>query len=315
MVEPADQEFLRSIFLMEAWETVAALEDGAAAAARGELDEMYVVTHRLKGAASLHGYADVAALASELEDLLGAGPVAAEPLARLLERLKRALDDAAAATPLALASPAPRAAPLQPTPTAVLDDPIRRELAEFFASNADVVAYFLPEATEHLEAMTTALLALERGGGDEDLARLFRSMHTIKGAAYVVGCVRVGELAHRAEDLLVAVREGDTVLSPPILEALFATVDVLKLMLGLAPNPAVSISTVAADLRGRLESLLDAPRTSAAAEPEAAAPAAPAESVVLEPAPAAVAAPSAARPRPGAPGAAGRRPARQSVRV
>ena len=317
MVEPADQEFLRSIFLMEAWETVAALEDGAAAAARGELDEMYVVTHRLKGAASLHGYADVAALASELEDLLGAGPVDAEPLARLLERLKRALD-AAAATPLALASPAPRAAPLQPTPAAVLDDPIRRELAEFFASNADVVAYFLPEATEHLEAMTTALLALERGGGDEDLARLFRSMHTIKGAAYVVGCVRVGELAHRAEDLLVAVREGDTVLSPPILEALFATVDVLKLMLGLAPNPAISISTVTADLRGRLESLLDAPRTSAAAEPEAAAPAAPAapaEAVVLEPAPAAVAAPSAARPRPVVPGAAARRPPRQTFRV
>ena len=56
MVEPADREFLRSIFLMEAWETVAALEDGAGAVARGELDTLYVLTHRLKGAASLHGF-------------------------------------------------------------------------------------------------------------------------------------------------------------------------------------------------------------------------------------------------------------------
>src|SRR5919108_399280 len=109
-----------------------------------------------------------------------------------------------------------------------------------------------------MEAWET-VAALERGGGEEDLARLFRSMHTIKGAAYVVGCVRVGELAHRAEDLLVAVREGEATLSPPALEALFVTVDVLKLMLGLTSNPSASITAVAADVRGRLETLLTAP--------------------------------------------------------
>ena len=82
---------------------------------------------------------------------------------------------------------------------------------------------------------------------------MFRSMHTIKGAAYVVGCVRVGELAHRAEDLLVAVREGDASLSPPALEALFAAVDALKLMLGLTANPDASVTAVAADVHGRLK--------------------------------------------------------------
>lgn len=319
MVEPADQEFLRSIFLMEAWETVAALEDGAGAAARGELDELYVVTHRLKGAASLYGFAAVADLASELEDVLGASPVKPERLSRLLGALKRALDAVATgSTAPAVPAPAPTlpapAAIPDPEPAPVLDDPMRRELAEFFASNADIASYFLPEATEHLEAMTTALLALERGGGDEDLARLFRSMHTIKGAAYVVGCVRVGELAHRAEDLLVAVREGDTMLSPQILDALFVTVDVLKLMLGLTPNPAASITAVAADVRGRLESLLVAPLASTAVEPDVPAPAVPVELVaaVPEPSAPAVAAP-ASRPRPMPPSAAARRS--QTIRV
>ena len=65
MAEPAEQEFLRSIFLMEAWDTVAALDRAAATLGRaGGVDELFVVTHRLKGAASLHGFSKIAALAA-----------------------------------------------------------------------------------------------------------------------------------------------------------------------------------------------------------------------------------------------------------
>jgi chemosensory pili system protein ChpA (sensor histidine kinase/response regulator) len=323
MVEPGDREFLRSIFLMEAWETVAALEDGAEAAARGELEALYVVTHRLKGAASLHGFPAIAAIAAELEALLGTTPFAAVRLETLLADLKRALDS----LPVSETVPWAQVDEVAARPRhengeaadAVLDDPIRRELAEFFAANADVAAYFVPEATEHLEAITTALLALERGGGEEDLARLFRSMHTIKGAAYVVGCVRVGELAHRAEDLLVAVREGDAMLSPPAVEALFVTADVLKLMVGITSNPTASMTTLAADVRGRLEALLAseptpravdiAPAPAASPVPPAAARAdAPAAVPALGPAPAPArrALPSSAAPR---------RAPRQTIRV
>ena len=58
----SDWEFLRGIFLMEAWETVAVLED-----AKGSpVDALQVVTHRLKGAASLHGFPEVADVASDV---------------------------------------------------------------------------------------------------------------------------------------------------------------------------------------------------------------------------------------------------------
>src|SRR5687768_12007362 len=320
MVEPADREFLRSIFLMEAWETVAALEAGVVDAGLGNAEALHVVTHRLKGAASLHGFPAVAAIAAELETLLESTPFDAARLATLLAELKRALDARADGT-----SDAPIVEPAPPVAgeagdgvELVLDDPVRRELAAFFASNADVASYFVPEATEHLEAMTTALLALERGGGDEDLARLFRSMHTIKGAAYVVGCVRVGELAHRAEDLLVAVREGDATLSPPALEALFVTVDVLKLMLGLTSNPAASITAVAADVRGRLEALLIAPSAASAVTDAPAAPAPPVAPIAALPeSPAPTVAPTPpAPPRRALPSsAAARRAPRQTIRV
>jgi chemosensory pili system protein ChpA (sensor histidine kinase/response regulator) len=317
MVEPADRDFLRSIFLMEAWETVAALEDAGGPAAGVRLDALRVVTHRLKGAASLHGFPEVADLASRLEPLLDAGAVDATGLSTLVTELKHLLDAIAVGAAARIAPAPPPDDSLARGLAGVLDDPVRRELAEFFAANTEVAAYFVPEATEHLEAMSAALLALERGGGDEELARLFRSMHTIKGAAYVVGCVRVGELAHRAEDLLVAVREGDALLSPPALDALFAAVDALKLMLGLTPDPDASITTVAAEVRGRLESLLASPAFAAAIEPDPPAPVVPAVPAAI-PTEAPAATPAwapPARSRPPGRGGAARRLPRPTIRV
>src|SRR5438067_9109148 len=110
MAEPADKEFLRSIFLMEAWDTVAALEGASATLARpGGQDALFVVTHRLKGAASLHGFPKVAELAAELEEELAVQPLDTRALATLVGHLKRALDAAAAApapTPASVGVPA-----------------------------------------------------------------------------------------------------------------------------------------------------------------------------------------------------------------
>jgi len=315
MVEPADQEFLRSVFLMEAWETVAALEDGAEAATRGELDALFVITHRLKGAAALHGFPGVAELALELEGLLAVRPFDRDRLGALVATLKEALDAVAVGAPPPVS--ATTIAPVE-IPRAA-DDPTRRELAAFFAASADVASYFVPEAAEHLDTIAAALLALERGGGEDDLARLFRSMHTIKGAAYVVGCVRVGELAHRAEDLLVAVREGEAALTPSAIETLFATADVLKLMLGLAPDPAACITALADDARARLERLLASSSAQAMGEsstpPPVTAAAAPASVSPVTAPPAVPTRPAAAAPGRGSSNSGARRPPRQTIRV
>jgi len=100
MAEPAEQEFLRSIFLMEAWDTVAALEGAAATLARpGGMDELFVVTHRLKGAASLHGFPNISEIAAQVEKALGAHPPDAVGIATLIGPLKRALDAATAGAP------------------------------------------------------------------------------------------------------------------------------------------------------------------------------------------------------------------------
>jgi chemotaxis protein histidine kinase CheA len=89
MVESADQEFLRSIFLMEAWDTLAAIEDGIGRLAAGvepAWDELFLVTHRLKGAAALHGFRQVAGLADAVEGAL-------QPLPQAAPTVRRAVAD------------------------------------------------------------------------------------------------------------------------------------------------------------------------------------------------------------------------------
>ena len=66
------------------------------------------------------------------------------------------------------------------TAAAVLDpvrSPTATALVRFFTDDNEVLEYFLPEAAEHLESMTTALLAVEGGTRDEEtLATVFRSV-------------------------------------------------------------------------------------------------------------------------------------------
>ena len=110
--------------------------------------------------------------------------------------------------------------------------PLTGDLRQFFAEGGEVLEYFLPEAAEHLEAMTTALLAIEAGTRDEDtLATIFRAAHTLKGAAYTVGCAPLGDATHQIEDLLGAVREYRLPITPAVTEAIFAGTAAIKRVL------------------------------------------------------------------------------------
>jgi chemosensory pili system protein ChpA (sensor histidine kinase/response regulator) len=288
MVESGDQEFLRSIFLMEAWDTLIAMEDSVGRLGNGGdepgWDELLIVTHRLKGAASLQGFARVASLAETMEHTLRPLRTAPEAqralvlprvtelltvLKTTLEAIERGAEPSAPVAPVPApvsraeprpAAPPPRVAP----PRAAAGDPLRAELATFFQANDDVLSYFGPEASEHLEAMTTAILMLEHeGASDGGIAALFRAVHTLKGAAYVVGCRPIGELAHELEDLLVTVREGRAALTPAMLDASLASVDCLKRMLDPSGEPELDLTSAVSGARARVATLLAAPASGA----------------------------------------------------
>ncbi len=293
MADRRERELLLGIFLMEAWDTAGALEDGLGlltdpdAPTPRALDPLVVFAHRLKGSAALHGFPGVSDLAAATERLLERIPTStSEDRARaaafvegVVNLLKEVFDGISAVgvedaarigefksryptffAPAPVVSPAPLA-PVPAVAGAGLAgvSPLAVELARFFSESGEVLEYFLPEATEHLEAMTAALMALEAGARDEEtLATVFRSVHTLKGAAYTVGCAPVGDAAHQIEDILGAVREQRLAMIPAVMEAVFAGTSAIKRVLqsgGVVPDEtARALEGATVDLRALLVS-------------------------------------------------------------
>jgi chemosensory pili system protein ChpA (sensor histidine kinase/response regulator) len=105
-------------------------------------------------------------------------------------------------------------------------------------TGSDLPEYFSVEASEHLDTIATALLALEeRGRSDQELAAVFRAVHTLKGAAYVIGSNTLGDVAHRLEEVLVDLRDERIALTPPVIQALFAGIDALRALLAGGEGP------------------------------------------------------------------------------
>src|SRR4029078_7279230 len=72
---------------------------------------------------------------------------------------------------------------------------------------------FRDETAENIRILNAGLLVLESLApgateGREHIDTIFRSMHTIKGSARVLGFDLVGRVAHTCEYILGAVREG-----------------------------------------------------------------------------------------------------------
>ncbi len=98
------------------------------------------------------------------------------------------------------------------------DDDVPREVLDFF----------IPEAEEHLQIATQCLLGLESNPDAEEIHRLFRSVHTIKGSAAQVGLRQLSAVAHRLEDLIGQLRDGALHSGAEITDVCLQTVDVLR---------------------------------------------------------------------------------------
>ena len=99
-----------------------------------------------------------------------------------------------------------------------LDDDVPDEILEFFQ----------PEAEEHLQIVSDCLLSLEGNNNPEEINRLFRAIHTIKGSAAQVGLRRLGSIAHRVEDLIGRLRDGELEPSPALVDICLESVDILR---------------------------------------------------------------------------------------
>jgi len=92
---------------------------------------------------------------------------------------------------------------------------------------------FVEESQQHLQTIEPDLLELEQGGDTVDsevLNRIFRSIHSIKGASGFFGLQQIGEISHIMENLLSLLRDGKISVTPELTDALLAGVDALRAM-------------------------------------------------------------------------------------
>jgi chemosensory pili system protein ChpA (sensor histidine kinase/response regulator) len=92
----------------------------------------------------------------------------------------------------------------------------------------EILEFFQPEAEEHLQVVSDCLISLEGNNNPEEINRLFRAIHTVKGSAAQVGLKRLGAIAHRVEDLIGRLRDGEIEPSAAVVDLCLASVDVLK---------------------------------------------------------------------------------------
>ncbi|OLN26699.1 Signal transduction histidine kinase CheA [Desulfovibrio sp. DV] len=127
------------------------------------------------------------------------------------------------------------------------------------AFDAETHALFQEEVSENLAELDGALLELEKNPGDKDLVnRVFRAVHTLKGACDMFGISQVVSLAHNLESLFDHVRGGWRRVSKELLDAAFAAKDRFAAMLAEGADPAALEDE---QLLARLKELLRTPDT------------------------------------------------------
>lgn len=91
---------------------------------------------------------------------------------------------------------------------------------------------FLAEATELLEKIDDDLVTLEQSPGDMELLnRIFRSIHTVKGAASFLEFDQLVKVTHRTEDVLNKLRRGEMIINPSLMDVILEAVDLVKVLI------------------------------------------------------------------------------------
>jgi two-component system chemotaxis sensor kinase CheA len=94
---------------------------------------------------------------------------------------------------------------------------------------------FQVEAQEHLQKLNETLLQLERQPDESVRASLlqevFRSAHSLKGAARAVSLSEIEDLAHVMENVLQQARDATLELKPDVCDALYDTLDAIQYIL------------------------------------------------------------------------------------
>ena len=100
------------------------------------------------------------------------------------------------------------------------------------SGDQEMMELFVQESSEHIQTLETDLISLESNPADDSLLNsIFRSVHSIKGAAGFFGFDPIVKLAHVMESVMSLLRDGQIQADPDMVSLLISTSDKLRLML------------------------------------------------------------------------------------
>ncbi|MCU1398086.1 MAG: histidine kinase [Acidimicrobiales bacterium] len=132
----------------------------------------------------------------------------------------------------------------------------------------EVVNEFIVESHENLDDLDRALVLLEHDNDPNVVARIFRTIHTIKGTSGFLGFSTLESVSHVGENLLSKLRDRELMISTEITSGLLAMVDAIREILQTVSTSGDEAGLAYPALVERLTELAVAP--TAGVEPEAA---------------------------------------------
>jgi two-component system chemotaxis sensor kinase CheA len=110
----------------------------------------------------------------------------------------------------------------------------KKKIGNVISGDPEMVGTFIAEAKEHLDAVEDDFLTLEKQKDKPNRAlldKVFRAIHSVKGAAGFLGLKNMTTLGHTMETLLGRMRTGEIRPESEYIDALLAGVDLLAAML------------------------------------------------------------------------------------
>lgn len=124
----------------------------------------------------------------------------------------------------------------------------------------EVVKDFVAETYESLENLEQIILKIEGDATNEESIRdAFRLLHTVKGTCGFLGFVRMQAVAHRAENVLSKMRDGELIADEFITSTLFVALDAIRQITDHIDAKGVESSGNDEDLLQALDKCLHSP--------------------------------------------------------
>ena len=139
---------------------------------------------------------------------------------------------------------------------------------------SEYMGAYIDGSRENLDLMDKMLLSLEQNPSNiEAVGEIFRAAHTLKGMSATMGFEKVAHLTHEMENLLDKLRNNQLAVTPPVIDLIFETFDILRTLVDDSINQtesSVDLSEISAKLAAMANGTA-APTTAAAPVSTAAA--------------------------------------------